>query len=112
MSARYDPVVKPLITCWLKTSSAVMGVPHFAFRTPYVLPTLLTLHGCADTLGVDEFPVFDRPTHHISPVRVTVIVKGKLASDALKILGLADRLHDSGTLFFASAFDGIEGDDG
>src|SRR5262245_31192149 len=89
-----------------------MVVPHFAFHTPYVLPSSLALHSCADTLGVDEFPVFDRPTHHVSPVRVAVLVKGKLASDALKVLGLAHRLHDSGTLLLASALDGIEGNDG
>src|SRR6266545_3795462 len=112
MSARYDPVVKPLITCWLKTSSAVITVSHSAFHTPYMLPSSLALHGRADTLGVDEFPVFDRPTHHVSAVRVAVLVKVKLASDALKILGLAHRFHDSSTLLLASALDGLKGDNG
>src|SRR5438093_788865 len=92
--------------------TAVMAVPYSAFHTPYVLPSLLALHGRADTLGVDEFPVFDRPTHHVSAVRVAVLVKVKLASDALKILGLADRLHDSSTLLLAGALDSLEGNNG
>src|SRR2546429_8128163 len=89
-----------------------MAVPYSAFHTPYVLTSLLALHGRADTLGVDEFPVFDRPPHHVSAVRVAVLVKVKLASDALKILGLAHRLHDSSTLLLASTLDGLKGDNG
>src|SRR5215813_6110004 len=107
MSARYEPVVKPLITCWLKTSSAVMAVPHSAFRPLHALPSSFTLHGCADTFRVDEFAVFDRPAYHVRTVRVTILVKTKFASNTLKIFGLAYRLQDGCTVLLASALDGI-----
>src|SRR4029450_9627222 len=107
MRARYEPVVKPLITCWLKTSSAVMAVPHSAFRPLHALPPSLALHGCADTLRVDEFTVFDCPAYHVCTVRVAILVKTKFASHALKIFGLAYRLQDGCTVLLASALDGI-----
>src|SRR5713101_10107498 len=107
MSARYDPVVKPLITCWPRTSSAVMAVPHSACCPPHALPSLLALHGCANTLGVDEFTVFDGPAYHVRTVRVAVLVKAKFASNALKILCLAYCLQDGRTVLLAGALDGI-----
>src|SRR4029450_1543979 len=107
MSARYDPVVKPLMTCWPRTSSAVMAVPYSACCPPHALPSLLALHGCADTLRVDEFTVFDSPAYHVRTVRVAILVKTKFASHALKIFGLAYRLQDGCTVLLASALDGI-----
>src|SRR2546427_1424402 len=107
MRARYDPVVKPLMTCWPRTSSAVMAVPYSACCPPHALPSSLALHGCANTLRVDEFTVFDRPAYHVRTVRVAVLVKAKFASHALKISGLAHRLHNGRTVLLASALDGI-----
>src|SRR5215475_4873824 len=107
MRARYEPVVKPLITCWLKTSSAVMAVPHSAFYPLYALPSSLALHGCADTLRVDEFAVFDCSAYHICTVRVAILVKTKFASNTLKILGLAYCFQDGCTVLLACALDGI-----
>src|SRR5262245_56902797 len=107
MRARYEPVVKPLITCWLKTSSAVMAVPHPACRPLHALPSSLALHGGADTLGVDEFTIFDGPAYHVGTVCVTVLVKAKFASHTLKISGLAYCLQDGRTVLLASTFDGI-----
>src|SRR5262245_45958805 len=107
MSAKYDPVVKPLMTCWLKTSSAVMAVPHSACRPPQALPSSFALHGGADTLRVDEFTVFDGPAYHVRTVRITILVKAKFASHALKISGLAYRLQDGRPVFLASTLDGI-----
>src|SRR5215467_1391167 len=112
MRARYDPVVKPLMTCWPRTSSAVMAIPHSAYRPPHALPSLLTLHGRADAFRVDEFPVFDGPAYHVRTVRVAVLVKAKFASHALKIAGLAHRLHNGRAVFLASALDGIQRDNG
>src|SRR5689334_12842015 len=103
MSARYDPVVKPLMTCWPRTSSAVMAVPYSACRPPHALPCLLALHGGVDTLGVDEFTVFDRPAYHVRTVRVAVLVKTEFTSHALKISGLAYCLQDGRTVLLASA---------
>src|SRR5215471_8777930 len=102
MRARYDPVVKPLITCWPRTSSAVIAVPP-----PPALSSLLALHGRADTLRVNEFAVFDGPAYHVRTVRVTVLVKAKFASHALKISGLAYCFHDGRTVLLASTLDGI-----
>src|SRR5262245_2732293 len=107
MSARYDPVVKPLITCWLKTSSAVIAVPHSVYRPLHALPSSLALHSRADALRVDEFTVFDGPADHVCTVRVAVLVKAKFASHTLKIFGLAYRLQDSRPVLLASALDGI-----
>src|SRR6266571_5049576 len=107
MSARYDPVVKPLIICWPRTSSAVMAVPYSACCPPHALPSSLALHGCANTLRVDEFTVFDCPAYHVRTVRVAILVKAKFASHTLKISGLAHRLHDGRTVLLASALDGI-----
>src|SRR5215475_6059815 len=98
MSARYDPVVKPLITCWLKTSSAVMAVPHSVCRPLHALPSSLALHGGADTLGVDEFAIFDRPADHVRTVRVAIFVKAKFASHTFKIFSLAHCLQDGHTV--------------
>src|SRR5215471_15987500 len=112
MRARYDPVVKPLMTCWPRTSSAVMAVQPSACRPPQALPSSFTLHGRADTLRVDEFTVFDGPAYHVRTVRIAVLVKAKFASHALKIAGLAHCLHDGRTVFLASALDGIQRDNG
>src|SRR5262245_42685486 len=107
MRARYDPVVKPLISCWLKTSSAVMVAPHSAFRPPHALTSSLALHGGANTLRVDEFAVLDGPAYHVRAVRVAILVKTKFAGHTLKISGLAYRLQDGSTILLASALDGI-----
>src|SRR2546422_7788171 len=107
MRARYEPVVKPLMTCWPRTSSAVMAVPYSACRPPHALPSSLALHGRANTLGVDEFTVFDSPADHVRTARVAILVKTKFARHALKISGLAHRLHNGRTGLLASALDGI-----
>src|SRR5262245_15420895 len=112
MSARYDPVVKPLMTCWPRTSSAVIAVLHSACRPPPAPLSLLTLHGRADTLRVDEFAVFDFPAYHVRAVRIAIFVKTKFASHALKIFGLAHCLHDGRTVLLAGALDSIERDQG
>src|SRR5947208_10969776 len=100
--ARYDPVVKPLMTCWTNTSRGDIAVS--------VPQSSLTLHGRTDALGVDELAIFDRPAHHVRTVRITILVKTKLAGHPLKILCLAYGLQDGGTVLFASPLDGIEGD--
>src|SRR5260370_38621944 len=107
MRARYDPVVKPLMSCWLRTSSAVMAVPHSACCPPHALPSSLALHGCADTLGVDEFTVFDGPAYHVCTVRVALLVETKFASNTLEIFGLAYRLQDGRAVLLANPLDGI-----
>src|SRR5262249_37619967 len=89
-----------------------MAVPYSAYCPPHALPSLLTLHGCADTLCVDEFTVFDSPAYHVRTVRVTILVKTKFASHALKISSLAHRLHNGCTVLLASALDGIQCDNG
>src|SRR5262245_28956460 len=112
MRARYEPVVKPLMICWPRTSSAVMAVTHSACRPPQALPSSFALHGCADTFRVDEFPVFDGPAYHVRTVCVAVLVKAKFARHALKIAGLAHRFHDGRPVLLASTLDGIQRDNG
>src|SRR5712692_7895870 len=84
------------------------------FRTPRLpdsgLSDLLALHVGTDSLGIDELAIFDVPAHHVSPVRIAVFVKAKLASDPLKILRLTHGLQNSSAVLFASPLDGVERD--
>src|SRR5574341_1243352 len=102
ISARYDPVVKPLISCCVNTSRGDIPVSALSSQG------LFTLHVGTDRLGIDELASFDVPAHHVRAVRIAVGVKAELAGDPLKILRLTHSLQDSRAVLFASPFDGVE----